>query len=80
MKNEQGVVETWGVEAMSPNFLARRGWTRTTLKPGDVITMIIHPLRGNEKGGSFLSGTKANGEALVNGGGDYGALGRGVAR
>jgi Family of unknown function (DUF6152) len=68
VKNEQGVVETWGIEAMSPNFLARRGWTRTTLKPGDVITMTIHPLRGNEKGGSFLSGTKANGEALVNGG------------
>jgi hypothetical protein len=68
VKNEQGKVETWGIEGMSPNFLARRGWTRTTLKPGDQITMTFHPVRGGDKGGSFVSAKKANGEALVQGG------------
>jgi hypothetical protein len=68
VKNEQGVVETWGIEGMSPNFLARRGWTRTTLKAGDKITLTFHPIRGGEKGGSFLSAVKANGEPLVQGG------------
>ncbi len=68
VKNEQGVVESWGIEGMSPNFLARRGWTRTTLKPGDKITMTFHPVRGGDKGGSFVSATKSNGEALVQGG------------
>jgi hypothetical protein len=29
--NETGVVETWGAEGMSPNYLARCGWSRTTL-------------------------------------------------
>ena len=33
--NDHGGVDTWGFEGMSPNFLARRGWNRTTLKPGD---------------------------------------------
>src|SRR5579864_7357196 len=65
VKNEQGVVETWGIEGMSPNFLARRGWTRTTLKPGDKITMTFHPIRGGEKGGSFVSAVKSTGEPLV---------------
>jgi hypothetical protein len=68
VKNEQGVVETWGIEGMSPNFLARRGWTRTTLKPGDKITMTFHPVRGGDKGGSFVSATKSTGEPLVQGG------------
>ena len=27
--NEQGGVDTWGVEGMSPNYLARRGWNRS---------------------------------------------------
>jgi hypothetical protein len=68
VKNEQGVVETWGIEGMSPNFLARRGWNRTTLKPGDVITMTFHPVRGGDKGGSFVSAMRSTGEALVQGG------------
>src|SRR5512147_2575414 len=36
--NEKGVAETYGFEGMSPNFLERRNWTRTTLKAGDKIT------------------------------------------
>src|ERR1700722_7903465 len=48
--NEQGVVETWGIEGMSPNYLARRGWTRTTLKPGDKLSGTLHPIRTGEKG------------------------------
>src|SRR6476661_4379579 len=35
--NEQGGVDAWGFEGMSPNYLGRRGWTRTSLKPGDKI-------------------------------------------
>jgi hypothetical protein len=64
VKNEQGVVETWGIEGMSPNYLNRRGWTRTTLKPGDQITLTFHPVRGGDKGGSFVSAVRSTGEAL----------------
>ena len=28
----------YGLEGMSPNYLGRNGWTKTTLKPGDVVT------------------------------------------
>ncbi len=62
--NEQGVVETWGIEGMSPNYLARRGWTRTTLKPGDKLTVTLHPMRNGEKGGSFMSAKRPDGSSV----------------
>jgi len=66
--NEQGVVETWGVEGMSPNYLARRGWTRTTLKPGDKITVTLRPMKDGEKGGMWVTAKRPNGEVLQMGG------------
>lgn len=66
--NEAGVVETWGVEGMSPNYLARRGWSRTTLKPGDKLTITIRPMKDGEKGGMWVTAKRPNGEILLMGG------------
>jgi hypothetical protein len=66
--NEQGVVETWGIEGMSPNYLARRGWSRTTLKNGDKVSVTFHPMKNGDKGGSFLSAKRPDGTPLVMGG------------
>ena len=30
--NDKGVVESWAIEGMSPNFLGRRGWSNTWRK------------------------------------------------
>src|SRR5262245_59307637 len=35
-----GSVEHWMVGGSSPQFMATCGWTKKTLKPGDVITVI----------------------------------------
>ena len=59
-----GDPETWGVEGMSPNFLARRGWSKTTLKPGDKITVVLHPVKSGEHGGSFMSVTLPDGKVM----------------
>jgi Family of unknown function (DUF6152) len=40
VRDDKGGVEKWTAEANSPNVLARRGWNRNTLKPGDQITAI----------------------------------------
>lgn len=66
--NEQGVSETWGIEGMSPNFLARRGWNRNTLKQGDKISVTLHPLKTGEKGGTWVDAKRPNGERLTMGG------------
>lgn len=39
VKDETGKVATWGFELASPNGLMRSGWTRFSLKPGDVVTV-----------------------------------------
>src|SRR5437868_5483120 len=39
VKQPDGKVENWAIEAGSPNILLRRGITRTTLKPGDKIVV-----------------------------------------
>jgi hypothetical protein len=63
--NEQGAVEPWGFEGMSPNYLARRGWTRTTLKTGDKITVTYRPMRDGSKGGMFVSTKLGDGRMLT---------------
>jgi hypothetical protein len=34
-----GKIEKWEGELTSPNHLARAGWTKSTIKPGDEVTM-----------------------------------------
>ena len=66
--NAAGQVETWGFEGMSPNFLARRGWTRTTLPAGAKITVTFRPLRDGRPGGMFMTGKLEDGKVLTSGG------------
>jgi hypothetical protein len=39
VKDAAGKVTTWGFSGYPPGFLVRRGFTKTTLKPGDVVTV-----------------------------------------
>ena len=68
--NDKGGVDRWGVEGMSPNYLGRRGWTRTTFKPGDKATIVVHPARDGSFGGIFVRATLANGRQLTFAAGD----------
>jgi hypothetical protein len=37
--DQEGKVASWNFELGSPNALMRRGWNRSSLKPGDKITI-----------------------------------------
>jgi hypothetical protein len=39
VKDANGKVTNWNLELASPNVLTRNGWTRHSLKEGDVITV-----------------------------------------
>jgi hypothetical protein len=39
VKDESGKVTTWGFSGGAPGMLARRGFTKNTLKVGDVVTV-----------------------------------------
>ena len=42
---------TWSVEGSSPTVLARGGWTGALLRPGDKISVGIHPRKDRSAGG-----------------------------
>ncbi len=67
--DEKGAVVTWGVEGMSPNYLARRGWSKTTFKPGDKATVTVRPMRDGSPAGMFVRATLADGKQLTFGAG-----------
>jgi hypothetical protein len=57
-------VEVWSIEGMSPSYLARRGWTRKTLRPGDKVSIVIHPLKDGTHGGTAVRVTLQDGRIL----------------
>jgi hypothetical protein len=56
--------EHWAIEMTAPNNLVQEGWKRTTVKPGDHVTIYVHPLRSGDKGGSFAGVKLADGRVL----------------
>jgi len=64
VENKQGSVETFGFEGMSPNYLARRGWSKSTLKPGDKISVSFRPMKDGSNGGMFMTAKRPTGEVL----------------
>ena len=56
--------EQWNIEMTAPANLVQEGWKRTSVKPGDHVTLYVHPLRGGAKGGSFTGVKLADGTML----------------
>lgn len=59
-----GKATEWSLEGGSPGILNRNGWKRTSLSPGEKVTIEIYPLKSGEPGGSFIEVTKADGSKL----------------
>jgi hypothetical protein len=62
MPNANGELTDYYFEANGPGYLARNGWSRESVKPGDEITVVSHPLRDPDgAGGDLLTVTTTNG-------------------
>ena len=57
-------MERWGVEMGSPNSMVKAGWKSNIIKPGDKVTVAVHPLKSGEHGGIFMSITLPDGRKL----------------
>jgi hypothetical protein len=64
VKNAAGQDEEWSLEMTAPMHLQRLGWLKSSLKPGDKITVKIHPMRDGSKGGNVLEAIAANGKPI----------------
>jgi hypothetical protein len=64
-----GMVTHWNIEGSSPTVLARSGWRPSALKPGDRISLGVHPRKDGAAGG-YLADEEpltVNGHMLVSG-------------
>ena len=66
-----GVAETkWGLEGGGIAALQRAGITKSSVKPGEKVTVALHPLRDGRNGGQLVSFTLAStGKTVRVGGG-----------
>jgi len=54
----------WAFEMGPPPQQIRRGWKPDSLKPGDPVTLTMHPLRDGSRGGQLLTSTLPDGRTL----------------
>jgi hypothetical protein len=69
-KDETGKVQKWQGELTSPNRLTRVGWTKSSIKPGDVITLSGYPTKSGSTEIWIQKVVLASGEELATGGGN----------
>jgi hypothetical protein len=64
-KGAGGDAEQWRIETNSPNILRRRGWSETSLKPGDAVTIEGYPARDGSRAMRVYKVRFADGHELV---------------
>jgi hypothetical protein len=67
VKDADGKVSNWDFELASPNGLMRRGWTRNSMKIGDVVTVTGSRAKNNPLVGNASTVTLADGKKLFAG-------------
>ena len=66
-KDDAGKTVNWDFELASPNGLMRRGWTRNSMKIGDVVTVTGSRAKNNPLVGNASTVTLADGKKLFAG-------------
>ena len=65
VEDGSGEVVNWGVEMGSPNGLIRRGWSRNTVRIGDVISVSGYQARDGSARGNVRSIKLADGREMT---------------
>jgi hypothetical protein len=67
VKDESGKVTTWNFELGSPNVLKRQGWSRDSLKVGDMVTVEGYLAKDGSNLANARRVTLADGRKVFNG-------------
>jgi hypothetical protein len=59
-----GAETLWGIESEGPSTLLRAGIKKTSLKPGDHVTVRCRPLRDGRPAGAWVTVIKDDGTEL----------------
>jgi hypothetical protein len=63
--NKSGKAVEWSIEMGSVYQVEAMGLKPDTLKPGDKLTVAVHPLRNGAIGGSFISAQTSDGHEFI---------------
>ena len=68
VKDDSGKVQNWTMELTTPLMLLRIGWSRTILKPGDVVIATFYPAKNGSTIGILDTVQLSDGTILGRGG------------
>ena len=55
----------WAIELSSPSRLVTMGLRANSMKPGDAVSVTIHPMKDGARGGQFIQAVLADGKAIL---------------
>ena len=64
VKSEDGTEQEWSLEMGANAYLYNLGWRPSTIKPGDVLTARVTPLRNGGRGGLLIEAKDAEGNVI----------------
>jgi len=64
VKEPSGEVKNWSAETGNPTDMTKRGWARTSLKPGDQVTVTLQPAKNGSPVGRLTTVVLASGQTL----------------
>jgi hypothetical protein len=64
VKAADGTEQEWSLEMGANAYLYNLGWRPSTVKPGDILTVKVEPLRNGTRGGLLVEAVTADGKAL----------------
>ena len=62
--DDKGAKVAWAIEGRTPGQLIRSGWSKSSLKPGDIITVDFSPAKDGSKTGLLTRVRLADGSVL----------------
>jgi hypothetical protein len=64
VRTEDGATEAWEGEGPPLAWADERGWSETTLREGETVTLVMYPARRRERGGLVKRILREGGEAI----------------
>jgi hypothetical protein len=62
--DSKGESQEWGLEMAALAMLRRGGYTRNSFRPGDKVSIEMHPVKDGRNGGAFIRATFADGHTV----------------
>jgi len=64
-KDDSGNVRNWAVETQNPTAMTQRGWSRSSFKAGDEVTVTLEPVKNGQPIGRLLTVILPGGQKLI---------------